>query len=95
MGDTTGSNGGNENDEREEATPESRGEMPWLKGSEAGGLGLIPSERLDACRLEKREPSFDEEVEDDAGIAVTLGLEPVFELREEGRLDTWLPLAES
>jgi hypothetical protein len=47
MGETTGSNGGSENDEREEATPESRGEIPLFDGSDAGALGLIPSDRLD------------------------------------------------
>lgn len=78
MGETAGSNGGNEKEDRAEAAPESRFPPEVLAGNEVGGLGTpLLSVRFDACRREKSDPSLLGDVPALGGAAA---------LRDDGRL---------
>jgi hypothetical protein len=97
MGETTGSNAGNENDDLEEATPESRGERLCVEGKDVGGLGLAPSGCFDV-RLEKREPSLEVDDGDEASVGCGgCALLELLAFLDDGRLglsrsDSRLPL---
>lgn len=82
MGETTGSKGGNENDDRAEMAPGSCGvpdaDADALDGRDVGGLGPpLISDRFVAWRREKRDPSL-------LGDVPVLGGAPL--LRDGGRL---------